>query len=64
MRILSLIFVFGGYTLVYASVARGGLLAEDPWMCLFIDAYTGEGTGEGQAAFTQDTNASTATVTA
>lgn len=31
-----------GYTLVYAAVANGGRLAEEPWRAFVEDAYSGE----------------------
>lgn len=39
MRILSIGLIFSGYTLIYASTARGGKFATDPWLGLFMDAY-------------------------
>jgi hypothetical protein len=35
-----MILVFSGYMLVYASVAKGGLFALEPWAGLFADAYS------------------------
>lgn len=30
---------FGGYLLIYAAVANGGVLAAKPWQALWVDAY-------------------------
>lgn len=43
MAFLGTLFVFGGYILVYASVARGGKFATDPWAGLYADAYEDTG---------------------
>jgi hypothetical protein len=40
MRFLGVGMIFAGYTLLYAAVAAGGVLATDPWAALYIDAYT------------------------
>lgn len=40
MKFLGTLFLFVGYSLVYAAVARGGVFATDPWNGLFFDAYT------------------------
>lgn len=39
-RLLGPVLLFFGYTLVYASVAHGGVFATDPWNGIFADAYT------------------------
>lgn len=41
MKFLATILVFGGYALVYASVAAGGKFATEPWLGLVQDAYVG-----------------------
>jgi hypothetical protein len=40
MKFVGILFVFFGYTLVYASVAAGGKYATEPWAGMFADAYT------------------------
>lgn len=39
MRALGMALLLGGYTLVYAAVARGGMFALEPWLGLLEDAY-------------------------
>lgn len=39
MRLVGTLLLFGGYVLVYASVANGGKFATEPWAGLFTDAY-------------------------
>jgi hypothetical protein len=39
VQFVGVLLVFGGYTLVYAAVARGGRFATEPWAGLFADAY-------------------------
>lgn len=39
MKFLSILLLLGGYILVYASIARGGRFATEPWQGLFEDAY-------------------------
>ena len=39
MRFLGTLLLFGGYVLVYASVANGGKFAAEPWAGVFTDAY-------------------------
>ena len=40
MRILSTLLIFGGYVLVYASVANHGRWYAQPWQGVWMDAYT------------------------
>jgi len=42
VEFLGIILVFGGYMLIYASVAHGGQFATEPWAGLYADAYTGD----------------------
>ena len=42
--------MFGGYTLVYAAVAKGGVFATEPWASWFADAYVGGPLSNQQAA--------------
>lgn len=39
------LLLFAGYVLVYAAVANRGVMATDPWLGLFTDAYTNSGAG-------------------
>lgn len=39
MRFLGVLLLLGGYTFIYAAVARGGVFATEPWMGLVSDAY-------------------------
>lgn len=39
MKFLAIILTFGGYTLIYAAVAKQGRFATEPWAGLFADAY-------------------------
>ena len=40
MKLLSVFLVFGGYLLVYSSLANKGRFATEPWQAVFQDAYT------------------------
>lgn len=40
MKALSAILILGGYTLIYAAIAKQGRFAPEPWAGLFADAYT------------------------
>jgi len=40
VKFLGIFLLFSGYALVYASVAAGGKYATEPWLGLFVDAYT------------------------
>lgn len=42
MKFLSGLFLLGGYTLIYAAVAKQGRFASEPWAGLLADAYTDE----------------------
>jgi hypothetical protein len=44
------VFLFAGYTLVYAAVANGGKFAAQPWESLRRDAYSGGGGSSSQGA--------------
>lgn len=39
MRLLATLLILGGYTLVYAAVAKSGKFALEPWSGLLSDAY-------------------------
>jgi hypothetical protein len=39
------LLILGGYVLVYAAVANGGVMATNPWQGLFQDAYGVGGSG-------------------
>lgn len=43
MLVVGSLLVLFGYTLVYAAVANGGILATNPSAGLTTDAYTGQG---------------------
>lgn len=43
MKVLGPLFLFGGYVLVYAATAKGGVFATDPWNGIFADAYVDGG---------------------
>lgn len=34
------LLIFAGYTLIYAACANRGIMATDPWLGLFTDAYS------------------------
>jgi hypothetical protein len=44
------LLVLAGYTLIYAGVANGGVLASNPAAGLTVDAYTGLAPGQGLSA--------------
>ncbi len=48
MKFLSILLFFGGYTFVYAAVANRGLLATEPWLGLFTDAYATNAIQQGE----------------
>ena len=48
MKFLSVLLLLGGYILVYASVARSGRFAAEPWQGLFQDAYVDSAVAEPQ----------------
>jgi hypothetical protein len=39
VKLLGVTLLLGGYTLVYAAVAAGGIFAGAPWLRLMFDAY-------------------------
>jgi hypothetical protein len=45
VKFLSMLLILGGYMLVYAAVAKGGVFATEPWLGLYADAYQGGSTG-------------------
>jgi hypothetical protein len=47
VQFIGVLLVFGGYMLVYAAVAHGGVYATEPWLSLYADAYTGKTGGTG-----------------
>lgn len=61
MGFLGQLFLFGGYTLIYAAVAGGGKFATDPWNGILADAYTGEVVGGGSVTVNPTTNQATVT---
>lgn len=50
MKFLGILFVFFGYMFVYASVAKGGKFATEPWAGLFADAYATDALTNQQVA--------------
>ena len=40
MKFVSILTLLFGYTLVYAGVARGGVIAKNPWLGLYVDVYS------------------------
>lgn len=43
MQFIGILLLFGGYTLVYAATAHGGVFATEPWAALYADAYINAG---------------------
>lgn len=39
MKSLGMLLLLGGYMLIYAAVAKGGVYATEPWMGFVKDAY-------------------------
>lgn len=39
MKVLSIVMILAGYTLIYAAIADHGKFATNPWAGLFMDAY-------------------------
>jgi|SRR5215472_5452393 len=53
VRFVNTLLLFGGYLLVYASVANHGKFATEPWNGIFTDAYpmtVGQGVAGAQQA--------------
>lgn len=50
MRLLATLLILGGYTLVYAAVAKSGKFALEPWSGLLGDAYMASSTSGGASA--------------
>jgi hypothetical protein len=49
MKFLRTLLLLGGYTLVYAGVANGGVFVYYPWMGVFRDAYGVDSAGTGSS---------------